>query len=967
MSVYNGDTSSRGFIYVSGVAGAVILLEILVGQQWYFGYLSMVSELLRLSSMLQIEIYRKTFWRVDIAGEHSKRSTSGKVVNLMGTDISRITNFLAYWFNLIESPAELAIGIYFLYSLLGYSCLLGFLVMVVMLPLNQYASKSFSSIQDDLMGASDRRVALMNELLQCLRQVKFFAWESRWEKRILNARENELYLVRRSRVYEVLLNFLWDSSPILVTVVSFWSYTKIAEQQLTASVAFTSIAIFNELQFALNTLPETVVEFVQALSSLRRIEEFLHEEEISPRETGYTGDAKLAIIGATIAWSNASKPLSTSESNPDDFTLKDVDVEFPYDKLSVICGPTGSGKTMMILSLLGETTLMKGSISFPRAAVVDTPSVIPDIIPLENWILPGGVAYVSQTAWLQNASIRDNILFGLPYVENRYKETLLVCALDKDLSIFEDGDHTEIGEKGITLSGGQKARVSLARAVYSRAQIVLMDDVLSAVDAPTATHIYNRCIMGQLMESRTRILVTHHVNLCFPGAANLIYIDRGSVLSKPVTEWRDSDQLMGMLNDMQTKASQMPLESRGERKGEEPDVDEGSNYSSDSDDYEDFPENSPKVLVQKEVRADGSVKRRVYQVYLNLIGGWGYWLVLLLVILSSRGIQILVPWWVKKWTQYHDDKRDSASFTINNRDKDQLNFYLGIYVCLALLSVVVVQLPYAIVYWGGLRGSKRLHAELLQRVLRVPLRVLDITPIGRLLNRFSKDLARIDDKVPNLMMDIVVDGLVVFSSILTVAFVLPSFMIPMVMIAAMGIALGKKYLIVSRECKRLDSISHSPILTHFSETLVGITTIRAFGATSIFLEKMLDRVETNAKPYFYIWIANRWVSFRFATLGAIACFIASATVMLSLDYIDASAAGFCLTFVFVFNDEMFSVIRQYTKLEMGFNAVERAVELTEIDQEAPAVTSIRPPLGWPSEGRIEVKDLEVRYAPDLPA
>lgn len=472
--------------------------------------------------MLNIEIYRKTLRRRDLAVEAPKiddeeekqmddtkkdetkakgdtSSSTGTIVNLMSTDSNRISEFSVWWFSILAAPIELAVGVYFLYTLLGKSCFLGLLVMIIVLPLNHYNAKMFAKTQDRLMDARDKRVSLMNEVLQGIRQIKFFAWERNWEKRIMEARDVELHHLGITYLSGVLFTFLWQGSPILVTLITFWSFTKLEGQELTAPIAFTAITVFNELRFALNILPEVFIEWLQALISVRRIQTYLDEAEIDPPNdevTNLQNNNKVVSIGfdnATVGWSQQNytdeiydeQNNVTTAASSTSFILKDLNLKFPNNELSLISGSTGSGKTLLMLSLLGEAIILKGSAHCPRQAVADNVSIdfilSSDVDP-KDWLLPYALAYVSQNAWLQNASIRDNILFGLPYVESRYRDTLSACALDKDLEFLEDGDQTEIGEKGITLSGGQKARVSLARAVYSRAQNVLMDDVLSAVD-----------------------------------------------------------------------------------------------------------------------------------------------------------------------------------------------------------------------------------------------------------------------------------------------------------------------------------------------------------------------------------------------------------------------------------------------------------------------------------------------------
>jgi ABC-type multidrug transport system fused ATPase/permease subunit len=506
--------------------------------------------------MLNIEIYRKTLRRRDLAvdspkiddAEEDKKSdskdskkdkseekedvssTTGTIVNLMSTDSNRISEFSVWWFSILAAPTELAIGIYFLYNLLGNSCFLGLLVMIVVLPLNHYNAKMFAKTQDKLMEARDKRVNLMNEVLQGIRQIKFFAWEKNWEKRIMEARQVELHHLGMTYLSGVLFTFLWQGSPILVTLISFWSFTKLEGKELTAPIAFTAITVFNELRFALNILPEVFIEWLQALISIRRIQAYLDEDEVDPPndedditnmdDTTATKTIKIGFENATVGWSkqNYTDEVSdendniTSTASSSSFILKDLNVHFPNNELSLISGSTGSGKTLLMLSLLGEAIILKGTAHCPRQTVADTVSdeftVSKDIDP-KNWILPYALAYVSQTAWLQNASIRDNILFGLPYIESRYRETLTACALDKDLDIFEDGDQTEIGEKGITLSGGQKARVSLARAVYSRAQNVLLDDILSALDGI----VFNYCVYIQTY-SKLFFIHSSHCQTC---------------------------------------------------------------------------------------------------------------------------------------------------------------------------------------------------------------------------------------------------------------------------------------------------------------------------------------------------------------------------------------------------------------------------------------------------------------------
>lgn len=796
----------------------------------------------------------------------------------------------------------------------------------------------------------------------------------------------------------VFLTVFLFSAPILVTLVSFFSFTKIEGKELTAPIAFTVISIFSELRYALNVIPECIIDGISAYSSLKRIERFLDEDEIDPVPPQNPLDpVDIGFHNATIGW---KKPTSNQGDDEEEtsFILKDINVHFPNGELSLISGSTGAGKTLMLLGLLGEAILLEGESRCPRTPVSDTldPKFSQPVSPeidLKDWILNRSVAYVSQTPWLQNASIRDNILFGLPFIESRYRQTLFVCALDKDLSIFEDGDLTEIGEKGITLSGGQKARVALARAVYSRAQNVIMDDVLSAVDAHTAKHLYEECLMGPLMNNRTRILVTHHVKLCLKGCGLLVHIEggRASHVGSP-SELRQSGKLALIVEEES-------VYDNGDDAKEEEAIENTMASSAFSDSANDTSnEKKARVLVEDESRASGSVKLRLYSIYFGMVGKTLFWIVMTVIILGARVLEIGESWWVKKWSQSYDvypeenlfitqlfgktnsfvgQTRNTTSYSeaISNENHPDhstpsegmlhLNYYLGVYCLVTMSSVVLGTVRYGYLYWGALRANKKIYGETLHRVFRAPLRFFDTTPMGRILNRFSKDFEAMDSKIPQELMEFITQWLAIVTSIITICAVIPTFVVPMVIIVFINVLVGIEFVRSSRELKRLDSVTRSPVFSYFTETIAGVATIRAFGASQQFLTVMMQTIDANIRPFFYSWSVTRWVSVRYSMTSAFINFAACAFGLWKSGELDVALIGFGLSFVLMFSGNMFYGIRQYSGLEMSFNAVERIVEFMEMDEEAAAITELRPPPGWPTQGAIEVKDLQVKYAADL--
>ncbi|KAL0084399.1 hypothetical protein J3Q64DRAFT_1862487 [Phycomyces blakesleeanus] len=948
--------------------------------------------LVRIKGMLDIEIYKKTLSRMDSASTVEKDGTedkavgtggnpkeepgstalTGSIINLMSSDSARIAKVSNIWFTLFTIPLEFGTGILFAYQLMGASCFLGLMVLVIALPINHYNAKMYNRAQRNLMLVRDKRIAMLNEVFQGIRQIKFQAWETNWEKRIMKTKNFEIGYLKLIYLSNVLFNFVWKGSPLLVTLVSFWSFTSLQGNPLTAATAFTSIAVFNELRYALNALPELFIQLGQISVSIKRIEEYLNEEEITQPPLNSSNEAKIGFEQATVSWSSSaiqtkgscsssiSEGFEQTNTLSQGFVLKDINIEFPQKcpNFNIWCYWSRKIPDASWSSCSGQ--------SFSP----------------ENWILESSVAYAAQTPWLQNASIHDNILFGLPFSEKRYNDTVKACALVKDLLYLEDGDMTEIGEKGITLSGGQKARVALARAVYSRAKSVYMDDVLSAVDAHTAKHLYENCLIGPLMKNRTRILVTHHINLCLNGSAYLVHIDNGraDVFESPEELRRSGD----LYNIIKSEEQEKNIQDDEEQTVEEivsPDSSVAS--PSNENDTSKTINNPPRVLVEQETRAVGHVKIRHYIKYLKMVGSSWFWIVYASIVLGCRALEVYAVWWVKLWSQaYAKEKHPeptlmmvSPSNTLipefellpEKPSDDNVDMYLSTYMILTAVTVICITIRYGFLYLGTMQASKSLYAELLHCVFRTPLRFFDTTPVGRILNRSSKDFETLDSELPIDLANFTIQATFVISTLLVVSLALPWFSIPMLITSAVTCFIGSRYMPATRELRRMVSVERSPLFTHFTETIVGVTTIRAFGATRQFMSEMLIRVDNCLRPTFHRVAASRWLSVRFYITGAVINLFTAITILLSMKYIDASTAGFCLAMVLEYADQMYILVLRYTSVELSMNSVERIIEFIEIDQEAPAITDIRPPIEWPSKGEIQVDNLEIRYAPELEA
>ncbi|KAI8576229.1 hypothetical protein K450DRAFT_192932 [Umbelopsis ramanniana AG] len=887
----------------------------------------------------------------------------------MSTDTIRIANFGGIAYEFVRSPVELSVAIALLYQLLGKSCFLGLLILVFALPLNHFAAIKLSSSQKDLMQTRDRRIGTTTEIIQGIRQVKFFAWESRWGERIMSQRSDELNQLWRIAVARMVFNIIWQGTPIFVSVISLWSYTIIAGNELTAATAFTALLVFEELRVALNVLPHCMSDAMQVLVSLDRVDVYLDGDELETvDESDTNGPIRIGMENATVSWTDiqdenedfrASSPSSTDKS----FVMQNITVDFPIGKLSIICGSTGAGKTLLMMGLLGEAYIPNGKLYCPRTPLsddvdpVDMDSTLSDA----NWIVEDSIAYVSQNPWLQNASIMENILFGLPHNDQRYHSVIEACALVQDLAQYPDGDQTEIGEKGITLSGGQKARVALARAVYSRAKHVLMDDVLSAVDAYTAKHLYENCIMGPLLSERTRILITHHVRLCFSGASNVVWVEKGDIkMWGDPAELEHSENFQYILNHEEVAVEKI-----------EPDLEEldslttpGSNLETISPVPHDLKPNvkRPKVLVEAERRAQGYVKMRLFWKYCVALGGVLYWLIFGLMFLSARGFNIAGSLWIKKWT---DNLGQAKTLDGLQPSSDGVIYYIQVYAILMFAQLTFSVLRFALVYVGALRAGRLLFAEMLECVLRAPLRFFDTTPVGRILNRFAKDMETIDSTLCNYTVEFFVALINVITVFMFIGAIIPWLIAPFAACLVFYIYIGKLFMNSGLQYRRLESINRSPMFTHFTETIAGVSTIRAFGRTKLFMAKMIHLVDNNLRPCYNVYVLNRWITSILSFISTLITCIIALMCLWWPDQLSAATAAICMSYSLTFTGQVFDLIRRTTSIQLSFNSVERVVEYTELDQDPPAVVQPRPLSTWPEQGIIEFKDLHVKYAPDL--
>ncbi|KAF9917868.1 hypothetical protein FBU30_000474 [Linnemannia zychae] len=990
----------------------------------------------RATSICNAEVFAKSLRRKDVnssldskegelkkEGEApgKKKDGNANIANLVAVDVQRLEQSVCYMHMCYEFPVQFTLASVQLYYLLGPAALVGIGFMVVTLPIPAKLYAAMRKLFREIMETKDDRMDTLIEMLSAIRIVKFFGWEGKFVEKITVAREKELNRTKESYTRVAITNLAWQVIPLLNIVVIFWAYTRLFGNQITASVLFTTLSLLEILRYALGTIPWAMMSIMRAQVSLKRIGDFLAEEEIVKDTTITKIDSKapvqalshpvIGFVNASYCWPNkehdevpakiekkvswfqklkskfskdtpttsAPEVVAEPEAVQERFQLKNISANFPVGQLSVIVGATGSGKSALLLALLGELERTEGNHYLPR---LDYDS---------NNLHPrgSGIAYVAQTAWLQNCTIRENILFGKAFDQERYDAVIQGCALVTDFEILEAGDNTQIGEQGITLSGGQKQRVALARAVYSDAKVLLLDDCLSAVDTHTGKQLF-QTLTGPLLAGRSVLMATHQVQLTLGAAAYVVVLDKGVILGAGTPEdcvrsgWIDYVKLDAS-SDADSEVSTL-------------DGDESPKKAKATD-----KSHIVSKLTEDEKKAIGAVSWKVYKAYLDACGGYPVWFLLICVTISMELVDIGQKAWLARWgnkvatsigslvlmtygtvapeaviqplaTLYHPTNvTDTSLFTVTlqalgNPDSLSVEFYLGVYILLALFTMAFsIFGGYYITVFVSIRGSRTLHAQLLDKVSRAKIRFFDTTPIGRIINRFSSDISTIDESVNRTLLMFITHCVTIVGIIGVISINMPAFLIAAFFIVIIYGAIGMLYVPISRDLKRLNSNSRSPILNHFNETLVGIATIRAYGFQDRFVTRNLVNVDDNNRSFFLLWTSNRWLHWRVDIAGALVSF---STGMLILQYSESIQPGWAamsLSYSLMFTGTIVWVIRSYTENELNQNSVERVVEYMDLEEEPPAIIEgSRPPASWPHKGEIVVSNLTMKYAPDTP-
>ncbi|XP_071784449.1 ATP-binding cassette sub-family C member 8-like isoform X1 [Asterias amurensis] len=975
------DFLRNGFVLVIVIFWSNIIK--LLAQQGH--YHIVITESAHIKASLQAAVYDKSL-RLSSYTMTGGAMTMGQITNHMSVDTTNILNSTQWVHYVWSIPFVITGYLVILYFELGIAALIGSLIFFITIPIQVIIARQTAKYQKISMAKSDERLKRTNELLQGIKLIKLYGWEDMFYTSISKVRALEILTMMKQMGWRVVLMSITNASPLLVTLVSYSLYTKLTGKPLTPDIAFAALSVFNQMSIPLYLMPNVFIFHINAIISTGRLRAFFEAPEIEeseadsgkgtvnpevkvrqPRRQKREDRQRLLSSNSDDAHSTvSSSPFHESFEISDNIalrvrgnfiwdesantpTLRDIDLDIPKGKLTMVIGQVGSGKSSLLSAILGEMTTVSGGVQWN-----------------EN---NQSIAYGAQKAWLLNASLKDNIIFDTKYDHTRYKRVIASCSLQPDIDILPGGDQTEIGEKGINLSGGQKQRVSVGRAMYSYNDVVVLDDPLSALDMHVGAHLFKEGIEGFLMRKskRTVILVTHQIQYA-EKADKIVYMKDGCILHQGTLEdirdenpelvanWRatmremtESESELSAAEDVEEERAKLVRQISSSKVIEDKKISKG--------------DSSTGRLVEKEERAEGSVSWKVYLSYIRALGYWTF-IASLLLVFSQYGLGIGTNYWLSAWSE------KGNNLTLENATQEQLqeslDYYLGGYAGLSIGSIIAGAAGMTLIYISSLFAARKLHNSMLNSVMRAPMRFFDITPIGRVLNRFSSDTATIDQRLGGTLGGFLRFTVNCLSAILVNAIVTWYFIIALIPVFFLYLLLMKVFITTSRDIQRLDSISKSPVYAHFSESLGGLSTIRAYKQHRRFQKAIIKKIECSNLTFLYLNTGNRWLGSRLDMIGATIVLLAGLATMISAltHNLQPSLVGLAITYALSISSQLNWVIRMSADLEMQMNAMERVEYYKSIETEN-YDGIVDPGPDWPDKGEIVYSGVSARYASDL--
>ncbi|XP_041011923.1 ABC transporter C family member 10-like isoform X2 [Juglans microcarpa x Juglans regia] len=878
-------------------------IESISQRQWYFR-----SKLtgLKVRSLLIAAIYKK---QLRLSNSARLVHSSGEIMNYVTLDAYRIGEFL-FWFHQIWTTSlQLCLTLVIVFRAVKLATTAALVVIILTVLCNIPLAKLQHKFQSKLMVAQDERLKAISEALVNMKVLKLYAWDTHFKNVIENLRKVECRWLTSVQLEKGYHSLLFWSTPVWVSSATFVT-CYFLRVPLHANNVFTFVATFRLVQDPIAVIPDAIGVFIQAKVSFARIVRFLEAPELQSANTRKNCDREsvnhsIFIKSAEFSWGeNSSKP-----------TLRNINLEVRAGEKVAICGEVGSGKSTLLAAILGEVPKTQGTIE-----------------------VYGKISYVSQTAWIQTGTIQENILFGSAMDSERYRETLERCSLVKDLELLPFGDLTEIGERGVNLSGGQKQRLQLARALYQNADIFLLDDPFSALDAQTAMSVFNEYYLGAL-SGKTVLLVTHQ-----------LLLDGEILLEGPYHRLvASSKEFLDFVNaHKETAGSERLAAGCSSHRCEISSRDITKTYAEKQS-----KDDNCDQLIKQEERERGDTGFKPYRQYLNLNKGFLLFSVAALFNLLFAIGQILQNSWM--------------AAKVDHPHVNQLRLVL-VYMLIGLASILFLLGRSLCTVALGLKASETLYSQLLDSLFHAPMSFYDSTPLGRILSRVSSDLSNTDLDVPFSLIFSVSSSINTCSALVVLAVVTWQVLFVSIPMIYLTIRFQRYYHASAKQLKRINGTTKSLIASHLAESMAGAMTVRAFEKEEGFLAKNLDLIDTNASPYFHSFSVDEWLIQRTEMVSA--AVLASASlcmVLLPPRTFSSGFIGMALSYGLSLSNNLVRTIQKQCSIANNIISVERLNQYMHIPSEAPKIIQeSRPSPDWPAVGKVEIEDLQVRYRSTAP-
>ncbi|CAD6234353.1 GSCOCT00001844001.2-RA-CDS [Cotesia congregata] len=939
-----------GYLYASAMFLSSVIGAFTTAHFTY--WMSLVG--LKIRSAIITLVYRKILHSSSV--KLNQEFTMGEIVNFMSTDSDRIVNSCPSFHTLWSIPLQLVVTLYLLYTQIGISFLAGVSFAIILIPINKYIANKIGILSTKMMKFKDQRVRLVGETLRGMTTIKLNVWEEHFLRSILHLRESEIRYLKGRKYLDALCVYFWATTPVLISILTFSTYVLVGNS-LDAKTVFTSMALLNMLIGPLNAFPWVLNGLTEAWVSVKRIQRLLDltDLETSTYYSDPPSGIDVLLKNVTFSVNGSPEKNFSDEENLDEilpypstsqetktvtfatdraFTLKNLNVEIKRGQLIGVMGKIGGGKSLLLDGILAEITKLNGIVAISE--------------------LDKGFGYVKQNPWLQRGTIRDNILFGKNYEYNKYKKVLKACALTEELMSLPKKDMTGIGEAGSTLSGGQKTRISLARAVYADKNIYLLDDILATLDTKVAKYIFQNVILG-LLKNKTRILCAHQTQYLIH-ADLVIEMAKGKIIKQgpPNKVLRDFEDYL--------------LSSESSDKLE---VESITNSSKDLNEIEDYHGVSDSLLKEESVE-QGTVRIGVYGAYLTAIGR-SLSISIFLAMLLMQSSKNVTDLWLSFWVTHSNVSVNHSTISPPREllqaffDADNtVKYYLTIYGILASVNSIFTLIRAFMFAYGGVHAAIVIHKQLLRVIMCGRTSFFDSQPLGRILNRFSSDTYTADDSLPFVANILLAQFFALIGTIIVTAYGLPWIFLILAPLVPIYHWIQNHYRLTSRELKRLGSTSLSPLYAHFNETLQGLNSIRAFRVVPRFKHQNEIYLEANQKASFASIAAGQWLGLRlqFIAIALLGGVCVMAVLQHQFDVADPGLIGLAITYALSVTGLLSGVVNVFTETEREMISVERIKQyLDNVPTENSAGDS--PPYAWPSQGVVEFKEVVLKYREHL--